>query len=125
MRAENGPAYDLLQVELCGQSLLRALIGLFQIRHELSALGYHLKESSARMEVLAVFFEMRGKFLDSFGKKRDLVLGRSGILIVPLYSLGNLFLLLMRERHRRSIGGMLVSLAAKPIYARSLVINTR
>ena len=78
---------------------MRLRIRLLEIRNQFLSLGNHLEESAAGMEVLLVFLQMQGQALDLFGEKGDLVLRRTGVLLVPLDFLGDSILLLVRQRH--------------------------
>ncbi len=51
------------------------------------------------MKIFTVLFKVSRKFLDSFGKKSDLILRRAGIFIMPLNIFCYFILLLVRERH--------------------------
>lgn len=51
------------------------------------------------MEIFLVLLEMSCQSLDLFGKKGDLVLWRTSILIMPLNLTRHLVFLLVRKRH--------------------------
>lgn len=87
------------QAKLLDQCLEGFFIGLLEIIHEFLSLGNHLEQSAAGMEILLVLLEVSGQLLDPFREKGDLVFRRTGILVVPLHFLGDLFLLLRVERH--------------------------
>lgn len=75
------------------------LIRLLEISQELTAFGYHLEKPATRMKVLLVLLEVSRQLLDRLGKKGDLVLRGTRVLIVSLHRLSYLLLLLVRQRH--------------------------
>ena len=88
-----------LNSEVLPQLLRRLLIHLFKIGHELLTTRHHLEQSPAGMEILRVFLEMCREFLDLLSKEDDLILRRTGVLLMPLERSGHLFLLLVRQGH--------------------------
>ena len=49
-----------------------------------AALANHLQEAAARVMILRVLLQVRGKFFDLLRKERDLDLGRAGVCFVLL-----------------------------------------
>lgn len=79
-----------------------ALTVLFaEIPEKPTAPAYHLEQTTAGVVVMRMLAQVFGQGIDSFGQQRDLNFGRTGIGLVNLIRLDDLFTLLFLKRHSR------------------------